>query len=170
MTGARMLLISTSPTQLMEPFLVMQPTTLLVGVPHLLTSSYSEFFVGQVQIWKPGINPAQMLAKRSSRTRTSRSPSYTRRMLGNARRRSKYVVIPFSFDVMSSSLHCRGKRGIRKSTVRRKGREIKGLKRRRRRLGRNSRYVIILSLPTEHHSDSIAEEEWPRRVWIHLLS
>jgi len=59
---------------------------------------------------------------------------------------------------------------IRKLIVRRKGRKIKGLKRRQRRLGRNSRYVVIRSLATEHHFDSIAEEEWPKRTWIHLLS
>jgi len=52
MTGARMLLVSTPPTRVMEPFLVMQSTTLLVGAVHPLTLSYSEFFADHVQIWE----------------------------------------------------------------------------------------------------------------------
>jgi len=59
---------------------------------------------------------------------------------------------------------------IRKLIMRRKGRKAKGLERRQRRQGRNSTYVVIRSVATEHHFDSIAEEEWPKRAWIHLLS
>ena len=56
--------------------LVMQPTTLLVGVIYLLTFGHSEFFVYKAQIHEtrmnPRTSPTRMSAKYSQRTKRSR--------------------------------------------------------------------------------------------------
>jgi len=73
--------------------LVVRRTTVLVGVIHLLTFSYSEFFADQ--ICKPGTSPItsrpQMAAKPSKRARKYRSPRRIRINRNHHRNQSRTI-------------------------------------------------------------------------------